>query len=101
MFKKKYTNLELDERLNIFWLELKKQAATLESNEFEFYREIWGVLWMPWFIEIEGTSLNFTINDLCNDDLEFLLKMDFIELIKVYDEIEIEFDRKRYRILKI
>ncbi|MEN2402475.1 hypothetical protein GKZ90_0021980 [Flavobacterium sp. MC2016-06] len=102
MLKKNYTDLELDERLNLFWLELNKQATELNSNEFEFYWEIWGVMWMPWFIEINGMSLHFTANDISNEDLELLIKMDFIEVIKVYESSELkdEFDRKKYRLLK-
>jgi hypothetical protein len=102
MFKKNYTDFELEERLNLFWFELKKQAIELNSNEFEFYWEIWGVMWMPWFLEINGKSLNFTANDISNEDLELLIKMEFIEVIKVYESSELkdEFDRKRYRLLK-
>jgi len=102
MFKKNYTPIELDERLNVFWLELNQQATELNSSEFEYSWEYWGYLWYPWFIEIDGKSLNFTANDISSEDLEMLTEKKFIEVIKVYEAFEMkdEFDRKRYRILK-
>lgn len=101
MFKHNYTYLQLEERLKLFLFELKKQANALNSDEFEFYWEIWGVWWMPWFIEIDGKSLTFTANNICNEDLELLIKNGFIEIIKVYEDNEIkeEFGRKQYRLL--
>lgn len=101
MFNKNYKGAELEERLNLFWLELKRQADEFNADEFEFYWEIWGVLWMPWFIEIEKKSLIFTANDISSKDLDVLIKMGFLEVVKVYEtsEMKNEFDRKRFRIL--
>ena len=43
MFRKNYTDTEMKERLNIFWIELEKQYNELNNSEFEFYWEMWGV----------------------------------------------------------
>lgn len=102
MFRKKYTNFELTEKINLFWFELEKQCSELNSEEFEYYFEVWGVWWMPWFIEVNKKSLTFSANDISSEDLKILVEKGKIEIVKIYDksEMEDEFDRKRYRIIK-
>ncbi|OXA65249.1 hypothetical protein B0A67_24670 [Flavobacterium aquidurense] len=63
---------------------MKNQSIEFKSNEFEFYWEIWGVWWMSWFIEVDGKSLNFIVNDISNKDLDELIEKGFIKLVKVY-----------------
>lgn len=92
----------LDERLNEFWLELKSQAVALNASEFEFSVEIWGMWWMPWYVEIDGKSLDFTANDICAKDLELLVKNKLVAIVKVYEASEmnsLEIERRRYRIV--
>jgi hypothetical protein len=102
MFRKNYTDFEMTERINIFWIELDRQCNEYNCSEFEYYWEMWGVLWMPWFIEVTSKSLNFSANDISINDLNFLVEKGKIEIIKIYDELEMndEFDRIRYRIIK-
>ena len=102
MFKKNYTNSQMTERLNLIWFELEKQCAELNSDEFEYFWEMWGVMWMPWFIMIDRNSLNFSANDISSEDLEILVKEGKIEKIKIYEKHEMhdEFGRVRYRIIK-
>lgn len=102
MFRKNYTDTEIEEKLNIFWIELEKQCNELNNSEFEFYLEMWGVWWMPWFIEVDKKSLTFSANDISSNDLNILVEKDKIEIIKIYErsEMQDEFDRIRYRIIK-
>jgi hypothetical protein len=102
MFRKNYKDIEMTDRINLFWFELEKQCAELNSNEFEYYWEIWGLMWTPWFIEVNQSSLNFSVNDVSSDDLDYLIKEGKIEIIKIYERHEMtdEFDRVRYRIIK-
>ncbi|WP_343662611.1 hypothetical protein [Chryseobacterium mucoviscidosis] len=102
MFRKNYTDTEIEERLNIFWIELEKQCNELNNSEFEFYWEMWGVWWMPWFIEVDKKSLKFSANDISSNDLKILVEKDKIEIVKIYErsEMQDEFDRIRYRIIK-
>ena len=102
MFRKNYTDTEIEERLNIFWIELEKQCNELNNSQFEFYWEMWGVWWMPWFIEVDKKSLKFSANNISSNDLKILVEKDKIEIVKIYErsEMQDEFDRIRYRIIK-
>ncbi len=92
----------MDERLSLILTELKQQCLVLDCLEFEFYWEMWGVMWTPWFIEVNNKSLSFTSNDVSMEDLDRLIESGDIELVKIFDRSEMkdEFDRKRY-IVKI
>ena len=102
MFKKNYSDFECTERINRFLFELEKQCSELNSEEFEYYYEICGVWWIPWFIEVNKKTLTFTDNDISDTDFKFLVENGKIEIVKVYDKSEMndEFGRKRYRIMK-
>lgn len=94
--------IELDEKLNNFWLELKMQSEAFNTFEFDFFVEMLGVSWMVWFITIDEKSLKFTANDIYSDDLELLIKHGLIESVKEY-KAELrwtEIERKRYRIVQ-
>ncbi len=90
----------MDERLTLFYSELLAKCKSANCYEFEFYWESWGILWDPWFLEIDGKSQVFSMNDVSFNDLEKLINLDLIELIKKYRKAEMkdEFDRKRYRL---
>ncbi|WP_074406478.1 hypothetical protein [Aquimarina megaterium] len=92
----------MDDRLELFLSELKERCSENNSSEFEYFWEMWGVLWIPWFIEVNGESMYFTANDISQNDLDRLCKDGFIELLKVYNQNEMkdEFDRKRYRLIE-
>lgn len=102
MFRKNYTDYEMTERIKIFWMELYKQCNEQNCNEFDHYWEMWGVMWMPWFIDVNKKSLTFTANDISSEDLKILVEQGKIEIVKIYEQSEMddEFDKKRYRIIK-
>ncbi len=90
----------MSKRTDKIFSEIYSKLVQLDCYEFEYYWEMWGLMWYPWFIEINGKSESFSFNDLTQDDLNQLVNEDKIEIIKVYskDEMTDEFDRKRYRI---
>lgn len=90
----------MSKRTDLIFSEIHSKLVELNCSEFDYYWEIWGVMWYPWFIEINGKSENFSFNDLTQEDLNQLEKEKKIETIKVYskDEMTVELDRKRYRI---
>lgn len=90
----------MGKRIEIIYAEISKKCKHTNCIEFEYYWEIWGGMWHPWFIEINGKSENFTFNDISQNDLDDLVQMGFIELTKVYSKQEMydEFDRKRYKL---
>ena len=93
----------MDDRLNQIILEIKQKCEDANCFEFEYYWEIWGVMWYPWFLEINGKSQSFSFNDISSDDLETLCSEGLIELIEEYsddEKSESEFDKKRYRLIK-
>ncbi|WP_298540903.1 hypothetical protein [uncultured Aquimarina sp.] len=91
----------MNDRLKILFSELLEKCNNANYFEFEYYWEIWGVMWYPWTLEIKGKSESFSLYDISYKDLENLCNNGQIELIKEYsiEEMEDEFDRKRYRIL--
>ena len=90
----------MTKRLDILFSEILLKCKESNCFEFEYFSEIWGVMWHPWFLEINGKSESFSFNDLTQEDFNQLVKENKIETIKVYskDEMTDEFDRKRYRI---
>lgn len=92
----------MNKRLKTIYKELYEKCATENCTEFEYYWEIYGVLWYPWTLEINGVYQSFSINDVGYKDLDALCDLGYIQWIKTYtkEEMQDEFDRKRYRILK-
>ena len=93
----------MDQRRQLILFELKKQCTEKQQDEFEYYWEIWGVNWYPWFLEFSaGDSLVFTANDVSSDDLNHFVEIGELEVVKVYDPTEMteEFDRVRFRLIK-
>lgn len=92
----------MENRIKLLHSEILEKCENLDSYEFEYYWEIWGVMWHPWFIEIKGKTQDFSLNDISFNDLNKLCDYGLIELIKEYskDEMTDDFDRKKYRILK-
>ena len=91
----------MDVRRKLIIDELRRQCEENNENEFEYYWEIWGVMWYPWSIEtVSNKFLKFTLNDISYEDLDYLVNCGQLELIKIYskEEMNDEFDRKRYRI---
>lgn len=90
----------MNERIDILYSEILSKCKELSCFEFEYYWEMWGIMWNPWFIEIAGKSITLSIKELTQSDLEHLVDLNRIEVVKIYlqDEMTDEFDRKRYRI---
>ncbi len=90
----------MNDRIALIYSELLEKCTQENVYEFEYYWEIWGVLWYPWTIEINQKYQTFTLNDISEGDLTALVKSEKISLIKTYEKAEMhdEFDRKRYRI---
>ncbi len=90
----------ISDRLSLIYSELLDKCTGENVDEFEYYWEMWGVMWHPWTIEINQKYQTFTLNDISEADLAELVKLDKISLVKTYDQAEMqdEFDRKRYRI---
>lgn len=91
----------MNERLKTLFTEILEKCNRANCFEFEYYWEIWGVMWYPWTLEINGRFQTFSLNDVSYQDLEELCNNGLIELIKEYskEEMDDEFDRKRYRIM--
>ncbi|MGD1841026.1 MAG: hypothetical protein ACFB0B_09040 [Thermonemataceae bacterium] len=92
----------MPDRLHQIIEEIKQKCDEANCSEFEYHWEIWGVLWYPWFLKINGKSPSFSFNDLSDDDLRKLCAEGFIELVKEYSNDEksaYEFDKKRYRLI--
>lgn len=94
---------QFNARNEIIYTEVLEKCRLENVNEFEYYWEIWGIMWYPWTIEINKKQQNFTLNDISADDLKELVQLKKIELIKIFDESEMkdELDRKRYKIIGI
>ena len=91
----------MDERRQLILGELKAECAENKLYEFEYYWEIWGVNWYPRFIEFAtGYQLKLTFDDISEEDLNYLVEIGELEVVKVYDldEMQYEFNRIRYRL---
>lgn len=103
MFRKRqYSESEQRGRMRLFRSELLQQCKDINTLEFEYSFDIWGVWWMPWFIYAEGKLLSFTANDIDEDDLKKLVDDGRIQIVKVYEgeELNGELTRIRYRIVQ-
>lgn len=88
----------MNERQKEIFDELVNNCINKKSTEFEYFVEIWGVMWYPWFIEINGESQIFKHNDISFEDLKLFCELDLIELIKTYKKDD--YDHYLYRIKK-
>lgn len=94
----------MNEGLELLISEIRQKCEKANCFEFEYHWEIWGVMWYPWFFEINGKSQSFSFNDISYNDLERLCNERLIELIKEYSDDEKdrdEFDKKRYRLVRL
>ena len=91
----------MDERKQLILAEIKTQCAEKQQDEFEYYWEIWGVNWYPWFLEFSPASpMKFTTNDIALEDLYYFVETGELEVVKVYEDHEMpeEFNRVRFRL---
>ncbi len=78
--------------------ELFDKCVYQKTTEFEYYVEIWGLMWYPSFIEINGANQTFKHNDISSEDLKLFCELGLIELIKTY--MKDDTDHYVYRIMK-
>ena len=89
----------MDKRLKLFWDELLEQCEMNKNFEFIFKVEYWGILWMPWFIYLNDKSLNFTANDISENDLMALINLNLIEFLEeIPPNDTIDIYMKKYKI---
>lgn len=74
----------MNERQKEIFDELVDKCLNKKSTEFEYFVEIWGLMWYPWFIEINGENQIFKHNDISSEDLKLFCELELIELIKTY-----------------
>lgn len=92
----------MNERIQIFWKELLEQCEINKRYEFIFKVEYWGILWMPWFIYVDNKSLEFSFNDISENDLNELIKLNLIEFIEEISPVDsIDIYAKKYKIKKL
>ena len=79
------------EKQKILVEELTSLCNKKEVHEFEFSIEMWGLMWMPWFIQINKEVVNISLKDIENNDLKELINIGVIEKIKEYEDSELNF----------
>lgn len=88
----------MNQRQTEIFNELVNKCVDKKTTEFEYFVEIWGVMWYPWFIEINGKNQTFKHNDISSEDLKLFCELGLIELIKTYTKDD--YDHDIYRIKK-
>ncbi len=89
----------MNERLTLFWNELITQCEQHKQFEFVFKIEYWGILWTPWFISINDTSLTFSSTDISESDLKQLVDLEMIEFVEEITPVDpIDLKIETYRI---
>ena len=92
----------MTEKQKILVEELTSLCNKKEVFEFEFSVEMWGIMWMPWFLHINKEVVDISLNDIENNDLKELINIRVIEKIKEFEDSELnyplEISRTKYRI---
>ena len=68
--------------LKIIYEEIVQKCEQLTCTEFVYYWEIWGMLWYPWTLEMNGQYPYFSVNDISAKDLGKSCDVGLIELIE-------------------
>ena len=76
----------MNHRLSVILSELVEKCTKNQTAEFEYFIEIWGVMWYPWFIEINGINQSFSYNDISSVDLDELVNSGHIEYLRSYSK---------------
>ena len=59
----------MTEKQKILIAELTNLCNKKETYEFEFSVEMWGIMWMPWFLYINKEVVEISLTDIENSDL--------------------------------
>lgn len=92
----------MDERRALILTELKNQCKEKQLYEFEYYWEIWGVMWYPWFIEFpDRSNIKFTANDISLEDLYYFAEIGELIVLKKYESQELsdECERVQFQLI--
>lgn len=82
--------------------ELRWHCNQLNTVEFDFVVEYWGILWHPWFIEINKKNIPVSAGDLTRDDLNEWLEQGILKLVKDYpveERDDLELSRTTYQLM--
>ncbi len=82
--------------------ELRWHCEHLNTFEFDVVVEYWGILWHPWFFEINGKSVPISTGDLNQDDLDEWLEQGILKRLKEYPDQErndLELARTTYQLM--
>lgn len=83
--------------------ELRWHCDHLNAVEFDFIVEYWGILWHPWFIEVNGKNIPVSASDLTQDDLNELLEQGILKMVKDYpaeERDDLELSRTTYQLMR-
>lgn len=89
-----YNQQELAERSSIF-LEV---LGEINAKEFEYSYELWGVFWMPWFVEVDGKDIRFPLNEISVADFDYMEQKGLLVFVKDLENRDDRFGRKIYQI---
>lgn len=64
-----------------FIKELHEHCNRLGKYEFEFSVEMWGIIWMPWYVYIGRERVGFSVDDIQGSDLQALVDSQELKLI--------------------
>lgn len=82
--------------------ELRWHCNQLNTDEFDFVVEYWGILWHPWFMEVKGKNIPISVSDLKKDDLDEWVEQGIVKLLKEHPDDEhndLELTRTTYRLI--
>jgi len=83
--------------------ELRWHCDHLNAVEFDFIVEYWGILWNPWFIEVNGKNIPVSASDLTQDDLNEWLELGIVKMVKDYpaeERDDLELSRTTYQLMR-
>lgn len=82
--------------------ELRWHCKHLNTLEFDFVVEYWGILWHPWFMEVKGKNIPISVSDLTLEDLNEWVEQGILKLVKEYPDHErndLELARTTYQLM--
>lgn len=82
--------------------ELRWQCDHLNTAEFDIMVEYRGVLWHPWFIEVNGKNIPMSVVDLAQEDLDEWVEQGILKLLKDYPDQgrrDLELRRTTYQLM--
>lgn len=79
------------------------QCNQQKTNIFDYSTEMWGLMWTPSFIYIQGKRVKIAIDNLDASDFNFFIAQNIIEEAKKFKKKELDFPleiaRTSYKLL--